>query len=758
MPDSYLNNTPESPDFEQLYRALVHNLPTCAIFATDVNGRISSWNKGVETNLGYSEPEFLGQPLELIFTEDDRRNEVPALEIERARRNGYSMDRRWHVRKNGTEFFVDGVMTALVDDEGRVIGFSKIMRDATAEHLAEKRLGSALEYAESIVDTIRQPMLVLDGELRVISANRSFYRDFGGAPDVTEGQPLRELGDGQWNIPPLCELLEDILLRESTTEDFELRHTFSGMGEKIMLLNARKLWREINHTQLILLAIEDITERKRAETALVESERQRRAIMNAAPAIISYVDRELRYKWVNGAYERWYGLTPAELTGKTVPEIYPSETFAEMYPRMKRALSGEHVVYDLAVGTTGRETRILQLAYTPDCDDDGQVQGFVVLGSDITEYKRVEAQLREGEEFTHSILASSPDCVKVLDLEGRLLSLTENACRQMEIEDVAACLNLSWLDFWGESRQAAQSAIAGAALGNTIRFEGFCPTRKGTPKWWEVIVTPIRNGSGKPVRLLSLSRDITERRRSEEERERLLQELERSNGELSDFAHVAAHDLQTPLRTILSYAQLLDRQTRGQLDETGREFLQMVLDGAARMDHLVRALLNYAQVGQGTPRTREVPMEAVVGGALENLQASISEQRAEVSHDELPVVMGDSVQLLQLVQNLVSNGIKYARPGVLPRIHIGANRQERTWRFFVQDNGQGISNEYQEQVFQPFRRLHGYEVAGTGMGLAVARKIVERHGGRIWVESVAGEGSTFYFTLPAIQGPCSSAN
>ena len=244
---------------------------------------------------------------------------------------------------------------------------------------------------------------------------------------------------------------------------------------------------------------------------------------------------------------------------------------------------------------------------------------------------------------------------------------------------------------------------------------------------------------------VTLEQRVAQRTADLEERS---QELARSNEELEQFAYIASHDLQEPLRTVASYCQLLQRKYKGQLDDIAGEFIQIVVDGAARMQTLIHDLLEFSRVGtQGNPfETTE--FTAVVTNALRNLKVAIEESDSVITQDDLPVVQADAGQLTRLIQNLISNAIKF-RGEQSPRIHVGVQSDGDEWVFSVQDNGIGIAPKHCERIFKIFQRLHGREVySGTGIGLAVCQKMVVRHGGRIWVESELGKGSTFFFSLP----------
>ena len=245
-----------------------------------------------------------------------------------------------------------------------------------------------------------------------------------------------------------------------------------------------------------------------------------------------------------------------------------------------------------------------------------------------------------------------------------------------------------------------------------------------------------------------LERDITERNRVQQELTRKVEELARSNADLEQFAYVASHDLQEPLRMVISYTQLLARRYRGKFDASADEFIGFAVDGASRMQQLIQDLLSYSRL---TIRGKELQFTetgAACNAALENLRESIKNANAEVNVGPLPAVLADATQLAQLFQNLIGNAIKY-RNRRRPEIGVDARCNGNEWVFSVQDNGIGIEPQYFERIFQMFQRLHTRkDYSGTGIGLAICRKIVERHGGKIWVESQPGQGSTFLFTIP----------
>ena len=256
----------------------------------------------------------------------------------------------------------------------------------------------------------------------------------------------------------------------------------------------------------------------------------------------------------------------------------------------------------------------------------------------------------------------------------------------------------------------------------------------------EIGLNPIETDEG--LFVLASVVDISARKQAEEE-------LRRSNEELERFAYVASHDLQEPLRTVASYVQLLARRYRDRLDKDAGEFIDFAVQGSLRMQRLIEDLLTFSRVGTRGGALVPIDSGTALEAAIASLRASIDEAQAIITHDRLPAVLADPVQLEHLFTNLVGNAIKF-RGAVAPRVHVGAALDGGRWILSVRDNGIGIDPQYFERIFVIFQRLHGREeYPGTGIGLAICKKIVERHGGRIWVESQPGSGTTFFFTLAA---------
>jgi PAS domain S-box-containing protein len=289
----------------------------------------------------------------------------------------------------------------------------------------------------------------------------------------------------------------------------------------------------------------------------------------------------------------------------------------------------------------------------------------------------------------------------------------------------------------------------------TGRFEGegWRVRKDGSRFLANIVITAFRDGKGQLRGFGKITRDITERRKAEEHLTKTMVDLKRSNDELGQFAYVASHDLQEPLRMVASYTQLLAQRYKGRLDSDADEFIAFAVDGCNRMQGLIQDLLSYSRAGASAEPLREISCEGALERTLRNLRPTIQDSGAMVTHDSLPTIMTDETQLVQVFQNLIANAIKYRGPEP-PLVHVSATRNgSDEWVFSVRDNGMGMEPQYFERIFILFQRLHGQkDFAGTGIGLAMCKKIVDRLGGRIWVESQPTKGSTFYFALPAGDG------
>jgi PAS domain S-box-containing protein len=371
---------------------------------------------------------------------------------------------------------------------------------------------------------------------------------------------------------------------------------------------------------------------------------------------------------------------------------------------------------------------------------------------EITEEKRADRVLRESEERFRLLFQQAAVGIKRLDVQERMLEVNDKFCEILGYSR-EELLPLSMKDYTHPEDLLRERAEIARLLAREIpaySMEKRC-LRKDGREIWVRVTSSLPSGGEKPAEWwISVVEDITHDKQAEEALQRTADELARSNQDLEQFAYVASHDLQEPLRMVAGYLQLFSERYRGQIDDKADKYIAYAVDGATRMSTLIRDLLAYSRVGTRTEPLSPTSSQEALSVALKNLSSAIHESGAAVTHDRLPDVRGDKTQLTQVFQNLVGNALKFRDPGRPPRIHVGVCRQQEQWLFTVADNGVGFEQQYAEKIFVIFQRLHGRgSYPGTGIGLAICRRIVERHGGRIWARGEPGKGATFFFTMPS---------
>ena len=381
----------------------------------------------------------------------------------------------------------------------------------------------------------------------------------------------------------------------------------------------------------------------------------------------------------------------------------------------------------------------------------------------VTKRRRAEDAVKFAHAELDQIFQTAGDGVIVIDKDFNMLRLSEtffSLCGMSKDEVVGRKCHKVFPCKRCDTPDCPVTRILSGEARVELEVEKI--RKDGTKVLCIITATPFRAPDGELVGIVENFKDITHRRRAEKLLEQRAEELTSSNAELEQFAYVASHDLQEPLRMVASYMQLLARRYKGKLDADADDFIGYAVDGANRMKELINDLLAFSRVGTHGEPFEPADCETVFERVIFNLKITIEENGAQATHDPLPTVMGDDVQIVQLFQNLIANSLKFHGEEPL-RIHVSTRRItdsevrdsdssiEQGWVFSVRDNGIGIDPKYADRIFVVFKRLHGREeYPGTGIGLAICKKIVERHGGRIWIESEPGQGTTFYFTLPDV--------
>jgi len=479
-----------------------------------------------------------------------------------------------------------------------------------------------------------------------------------------------------------------------------------------------------------------------ARRAPLPEAEQFRAILEAMPNAVVVISRARRIHRINRRAEELFRYDRDELLGQGV-EILVPERFRAEHPGLVEGFFHAPATRPMGAGRDlygrrkdGSEFPV-EIGLNP-LAMEGEPHTLASI-IDISERKRAQAV----HDRLAAIVESSEDAILSKTLEGVVTSWNHGAQRLFGYTEEEAVGGSVFLIIPPEEREAEMRLLEQLAAGQHAEHVETRRLRKdGAVVEISARLSPLRDGLGRVIGASSIMRDITEQKRRDTE-------LRRSNAELEQFAYVASHDLQEPLRMVANYVELLAERYSGQLDERADKYIGYASDGARRMQRMVADLLAFSRVGSEGKPLGPVACDAVLDQVVASLGALIREQEAAVERGPLPEVLGDETQLVQLFQNLIANAIKFRgeRP---PVVRISAVLSGAAWQFSVADNGIGIAMQHAARIFQMFQRLHARgRYPGSGIGLAIAKRIVERHGGRIWLESPPGQGATFHFTLRA---------
>ncbi len=504
----------------------------------------------------------------------------------------------------------------------------------------------------------------------------------------------------------------------------------------------------------------EIKGHKKAEMELKENERNLKAIIESSPDSITVADMDLNIILCNQATVDMYGASSKEeLVGLNAFNLVDPEDHDKLVEIMKKImLEKKSINLELNLFTM-KDDRFFPAEISGNIiyDDEGNPTAFVAITKDISERKNAENALKESEEKFRELFNNANDMIslnlmKENGLPGRFIEVNEVGTERLEYSK-DELLNMSPVDIVAPDKriEMPKNAMELWTKGHA-KFEIIHVAKNG-----KRIPVEVNNHlfklKGKTV-ALAISRDITERKKTEKEMKKLIDNLKRSNDELEQFAYVASHDLQEPLRTIASFTQLLERRYKGKFDSDADEFMNYVIGASIRMKDQIEGLLEFSRVTRGEKTFKCINMNDILNNAIYNLKTLIEENNARITYDPLPELTGDADQLQRVFQNIISNALKFRKKNEGPNIHISVQRDKENneYVFKVADNGIGIEKQYMERIFVIFRRLHTQEeYKGTGIGLSIVKRIIERHNGRIWVESEVGKGSTFYFTIPLQQ-------
>ena len=629
--------------------------------------------------------------------------------------------------------------------DGALSGYLVQVQNITRSKLAQFEATSNREMWDKTFAAVDEGLFVIDEYNNVIQCNPAFARIVGKSPQELIGKKCHEIVHDSEVMPGFC--IADRALKERRVIHEVIYEPSLG---KYVEVNANAVESLDGGATFVVHTIRDVTEQKEAEDRLKQSEARYYDLYKQAPVAYFSVGIDGYVRNCNQTGESFIGYSIDELRNMRFIELYAEES-KQKAVRLFKQFKGGHTIREeemLYRRKDGEKVYGL-LSVSPVRDEQGNVVESRSVIMDITIRKRALEKMEKSEERLRDIFENTSDLIQSVAPDGRLmytnrawrqaLGYTDEEAKDLNVFDIIHpastdhCIDCFSRVMSGETLEGIE-AIFISKGGDSIVVEGN---------------VSCRFEGETPVGTRAIFRDITERKLAEYEISRFSEEIARSNRELENYAYIASHDLQEPLRMITSYLQLLEKEYGDELDSEALNYISFAVDGATRMNAMIDGLLAYSRVDTRRLEPALIDCGEALGKALANLEVAIEESGAKVTYDHLPRVMGDEVQLTQVFQNLIANALKFRREDS-PEIHVSVRDEHGEWVFSISDNGIGIEPEYGDRIFTIFQRLHTpEEYQGTGIGLALAKKIIERHKGRIWVDSVPGKGSTFHFTITA---------
>jgi len=718
---------------ERKYRNLFEQGQDGIVIADPLSGRIVDVNPAMATLTGYSHNELLGKTVVDLAPPEGRADSEAALR--RVRTSGHARFERLLQNKQGQVIPIE-VSVRAVDLSGGTVMMG-VIYDLTERRKIEAetlRLGRILDESSNEVYAFHAETL------RFVNVNRGASQNLGySMEELRQLTPL--------NVKPefTPESFEKLLypLRRGTTDQITFVTNHRRKDGSLYPVDVRLHLSRREQPPVFVAMIMDITERRRAEFEIDESRRRLESVVTSAPLVLFAVDTDGLFTLSEGKGLEQLGFVPGEVVGQSVFDLF--RDYPQVLAQIRRALRGETFSGDVNIDALWYEVH-----YAPVRDPAGRVIGAMGVAVDITERRRAARALQAERDFTGAVLDTVGSIVVVLDREGRVVRFNR-ACERLtgyRFEEIEG--RHAW-DFLipDEQVEAVKGVFADLASSpSRSTYENDWVTRAGQLRRIAWSNTNLINDEGKVEYLIAAGVDITDARQAEAERERLLAELQARNAEMENFVYTVSHDLKNPLITISGFASLLHRDLASGNLELAFDSVDEINKAVELLKRHIEDMLALSRAGRVIAEARPVQLGPLVEDVVASMRESVEAVEGSINiAPDMPEIVVNEEGFQRVYTNLIDNAIKYRRADVPPRVEIGWQQEGRQLKLFVRDNGVGIKPQYRERVFGLFQRLDTH-TEGTGVGLAISKRVVEAHGGTMWVESDFGNGSTFWLSLP----------
>lgn len=739
-----------------------------AVITSDTEGRVTFLNPVAQSLTGWTQDEATGVSVETVFkiVHPETRMIIESPTV-RALREGVNVglaNRTLLIAKDGSELHIgpiDHSAAPIRNDNGELTGVVLVFRDITELCRQEQAVQVALAYADNIIATLREPFVVLDKHLRVKTANGNFYKSFHVEKPETEGRFIYDLGNCQWNIPRLRTLLDEVLTDHHSVDDFEMEHDFPTIGKRIMQLNARRFEPQKGHPDLILLAIEDITDRRRAEEVLQQSEQRQRFILDSIPQKIATTKPDGSVDYFNPQWMEYTGLTFEQIKdfGWT-QAIHPDDVDEHVRGWLHATKTGEVYEHESRFRRFDGEYRWHVSRRVPMRDETGQIKMWMGANTDIHDIKMIELALKDSEIRYRRLFETAKDGILIFDTESKRITDANPYMSEL--------LGYSNEHFLGKElweiglfsdKAANEAAVRTLQQTGYIRYEHLpLEASHGLRVEVEVVANAYREAHHKVIQLNI--RDITERSKLNKQMQEQALALAVLHRRKDEFLAMLSHELRNPLAAIANAVTILSLQKH---QDGFQHQARIIIERQVRqLTRLIDDLLEVSRINTGRIHLQleRVGLNGVVERGVETTRSLIDQHRHQltVSLSSQPIwIHADASRLEQVVVNLLNNAAKYTADGGAISIAVQREGDEAVLR--VRDSGVGIAPELLPHIFDLFtqaERSLDRSQGGLGIGLCLVQRLVEMHDGKVEVSSTLGQGSEFVVHLPIMTAPAIS--